>query len=240
MESDLIPSQGLFDLLDLQEVDLAIDRLLHQRQTLPVLAEYQTASGERDRVKGLLNTKQGEHKLVELDLDKAEGELEVLESKLKESETRLFGGGMGGRETEQKRLEVQGLRGQQATMESRVLELIEVVDPLRDEAASLNSDLATIEAKVSEHEAEIARAWAQIDDQIARREETKKELAAPIPPELIVLYEQLRVSKEGVAIGRLVNGTCGGCHLALSIPEQQEAAEWDPPRCLHCMRILVL
>ena len=93
---------------------------------------------------------------------------------------------------------------------------------------------------MADHEAEIASAWGQIDAQIARREETKKELAAPIPPELIVLYEQLRLSKEGVAIGRLVNGTCGGCHLALSIPEQLEAAEWEPPRCLHCMRILVM
>ena len=130
-----MPNQGLLDLLDLQEVDLAIDRLLHQRQTLPVLAEYQTASGERDRLKAHLNTKKSELKLVDLDLDKAEGELELLETKLKESETRLFAGGMGGRETEQKRLEVQALKGQQATMESRVLGLIEVVDPLRGEAA---------------------------------------------------------------------------------------------------------
>ena len=48
---------------------------------------------------------------LELDLDKAEGELELVEIKLKESETRLYAGGMSGRETEQKRLEVQSLAG---------------------------------------------------------------------------------------------------------------------------------
>jgi predicted nucleic acid-binding Zn-ribbon protein len=86
----------------------------------------------------------------------------------------------------------------------------------------------------------IAAAWRQIDAQIGRHEESKREIAATISPELINLYEQLRKSKEGVAVGRLTGGVCGGCHLTLSLPEQTEAADWDPPRCIHCMRILVL
>jgi predicted nucleic acid-binding Zn-ribbon protein len=231
---------GLADLLDLQEVDLAIDRLLHQRQTLPVLAEYQALGGIRDGVAARLAERHEVLRQAERDLDKAEGELEILENKLRESETRLFAGGMSGRETEQKRLEVQALRGQQATMESRVLELIEVVDPLRDEAKVLNEELAAHNGKLATYEAEIASAWGEIDAQIARREVTKADLAQPIPSDLMILYEQLRRSKEGVAVGRLTAGVCGGCHLSLSLPEQAEAAEWDPPRCIHCMRILVL
>ncbi|MGI8518626.1 MAG: zinc ribbon domain-containing protein [Acidimicrobiia bacterium] len=231
---------GLSDLLDLQEVDLAIDRLLHQRQTLPVLAEYQALGGVRDGVAGQIAERHDVFRQSDLDLDKAEGELEILENKLKESETRLFAGGMSGRETEQKRLEVQALRGQQATMESRVLGLIEVVDPLREESKLLNQDLARHNEKLATLEAEIASAWAEIDAQIARRESTKADLAKPISADLVILYEQLRRSKQGVAVGRLNGGVCGGCHLSLSLPEQAEAAEWDPPRCIHCMRILVL
>ncbi|MFN2485723.1 MAG: zinc ribbon domain-containing protein [Acidimicrobiia bacterium] len=231
---------GLSDLLDLQEVDLAIDRLLHQRQTLPVLAEYQALGGVRDGAAGQLAERHDVLRQSERDLDKAEGELEILENKLKESETRLFAGGMSGRETEQKRLEVQALRGQQTTMESRVLGLIEVVDPLREESKLLNQELARHNEKLATYEAEIASAWAEIDAQIARREATKAELAKPISADLMILYEQLRRSKQGVAVGRLNGGVCGGCHLSLSLPEQAEAGEWDPPRCIHCMRILVL
>jgi predicted nucleic acid-binding Zn-ribbon protein len=231
---------GLSDLLDLQDVDLTIDRLLHQRQTLPVLAEYQGQSSERDRLAAAVAAKKSELRTLDLDLDKAEGELSILENKLAESETRLFAGGMNARETEQKRLEVQALRGQQATMESRVLELIEVVDPMRSDSEKMELELAARNERVGTLEAEIAAAWGAIDAQIARREATKAELAKPIPQDLMILYEQLRRSKEGVAVGRLINGTCGGCHLALSIPEQLEAAEWEPPRCIHCMRILVL
>jgi predicted nucleic acid-binding Zn-ribbon protein len=231
---------GLLDLVDLQEVDLGIDRLLHERETLPELSVYQEAAVRRDRLARTLAEKSEVLRSRERDLDKAEGELEILEIKLKESETRLFAGGMSGRETEQKRLEVQSLRGQSEAMETRVLGGIEVVDPLGEEARRLQDELESEKALVGKLEATIAEAWGGIDAQIARREATKKEMATPIAPELMSLYEQLRRSKDGVAIGRLINGVCGGCHLSLSLPEQAEAARWDPPRCIHCMRILVL
>ncbi len=88
----------------------------------------------------------------------------------------------------------------------------------------------------------IAAAWRQIDSQIKEeRGDEDRDIADTIPPELIALYEQLRKSKEGVAsrpadrrsLRRMSSGAC-------RYPKQAEAADWDPPRCLHCMRILVL
>ena len=230
----------LSDLLDVQDVDLTIDRLIHQRQTLPELTKYQEAAGRRGGLEALRAEKGAVLRSLELDLDKAEGELEIVEIKLKESETRLYAGGMNARETEQKRLEVQSLRGQQSALEDRVLGLIDQVDPVRSEVNRIDARLTSTRAEESALEGVITEAWRQIDAQIGRQEESKREIAATIPPELISLYEQLRKSKDGVAVGRLTGGVCGGCHLALSLPEQSEAADWDPPRCLHCMRILVL
>ena len=40
---------SLADLLDLQEIDLQIDRLLEQRQSLPELAAYKAAHEEQQR-----------------------------------------------------------------------------------------------------------------------------------------------------------------------------------------------
>jgi predicted nucleic acid-binding Zn-ribbon protein len=231
---------GLEGLLDLQEVDLAIDRLLHQRQTLPELTTYQESAGSRDRLAAIQTERHTRLRALQRDLDKAEGELEILENKLKESETRLFAGGMSGRETEQKRLEVQALRGQQSAMEEKVLALIELVDPLSAEFDDAARELGAAEGEVKDLEARIAEAWQRIDAQIARQEGIKTELAKPIPADLMTLYEQLRRSKEGVAISRMSGAVCGGCHLSLSKPEQAEAADWDPPRCIHCMRILVI
>jgi predicted nucleic acid-binding Zn-ribbon protein len=61
----------------------------------------------------------------------------------------------------------------------------------------------------------------------------------PIDPELLDLYENLRSHKEGVAVAAYDHGVCGGCHMALSPAEQEEAFSGDLPRCVHCRRILV-
>jgi len=236
----MIEIPGLADLLDLQDVDLAIDRLLHQRETLPELAEYQSAASQRDLLDAEHQQLFDQMRDLERDADKAEGELELLELKLKESETRLFAGGMSGRETEQKRLEVQSLRGQQGAMEERVLAILDRLDPLREEVGRVDRARSEVAGEMARLEGVISGAWKEIDSQIGRREATKRDLASPISEALLSLYRQLRKTKEGVAVGRLDGGVCGGCHLALSLPEQSEATKWDPPRCIHCLRILVI
>jgi predicted nucleic acid-binding Zn-ribbon protein len=233
------PAQ-LADLLDLQQEDLAIDRLLHRRQTLPELAQLATASDQKARLDAELARLSDELRGLERDADKAEGELELVELKLRESETRLYAGGMSARETEQKRMEVLALRGQQGALEERVLGVLDLLDPVRVEAARLQAEQATVTAEIDRLQALVAAAWKEIDAEIARHERRKAEIAAPIATDLLDVYEHLRETKEGVAVGRLEAGICGGCHLALSRPEQAEAATWQPPRCIHCMRILVI
>ena len=230
---------ALSDLLDLQEVDIQIDRLLDRRQSLPELARYREANAARREADERRDEVADRHRATSLELDKAEGELDMLESRLKESETRLYAGGMSGRETEHKRLEVTSLRGQQTALEERVLKLLDSREALDAELAAAEEAIAHASQVETELESKIAEQWKEIDLELGRREDRKSEIAPSIPDDLLELYETLRKSKEGVAVGRLEHGHCGGCHLALSSPEQSEAQEYDPPRCTHCRRILV-
>lgn len=230
---------SLADLLDLQEVDLQIDRLLERRQSLPELDAYKNAHEElagletdRDRAAAVL-------KQLELDLDKAEGELQLLEIKLDEHETRLFAGGMSARETEHMRLEVQSLKAQKGSLEEKVLGQLEEVDPAREKVEEIESSMREVEATKTRLEAAIKQEWKQIDAELARKEERKAEALAPIPPDLLELYDKLRGIKEGVAVAPFDHGVCGGCHMTLSPAEQEEAFRADIPRCVHCRRILV-
>jgi len=230
---------SLADLLDLQEIDLQIDRLLDQRQSLPELAEYKAAHEEVQANESERDERMGELKRLELDLDKAEGELEILESKLDEHETRLFAGGMSGRETEHMRLEVQSLRGQQSAMEEKVLGQLETVDPARAAVEEVEADLERINTRKSELEKSIKQQWKTIDAELARREDAKSKALAPIDSDLLELYESLRGIKEGVAVASYDHGVCGGCHMTLSPAEHDEVFASDLPRCVHCRRILV-
>lgn len=230
---------ALADLLDVQQLDLEIDRLLHRRSSLPELERYRLTQEQIDDLEDRIATVADELRQIELDTDKAEGELELLEIKLQEQETRLFAGGMSARETEHMRLEVQSLRGQQGASEERVLGLLERLDPARENFGRLDAEREVLTGDKTELEGRITAEWRTIDAEIARREERKREALEPIPADLVDLYEKLRTTKEGVAIGRLDDDTCGGCHMRLSRAEVVEATKSDPPRCVHCRRILV-
>ena len=230
---------SLADLLDVQNLDLQIDRLLEKRQSLPELDVYKTVhsrlqelEAKRDASAEILNQ-------LELQVDKSEGELEILEIKLNEHETRLFAGGMSARETEFMRLEVQGLRGQREAMEERVLQMLEDIDPARDEVKSLETEIEAADSEKVELEASIKLQWKEIDGELARKEDRKKEAVRPIDDDLMELYEKLRRIKEGVAVASYDRNVCGGCHMAFSPAEQEEAFSSDLPRCVHCRRILV-
>lgn len=230
---------SLADLLDLQEIDLQIDRLLDQRQSLPELDEYKTQHDVVKRLDSELESRSESLRTIELNLDKAEGELEILEIKLDEHETRLFAGGMSARETEHMRLEVQSLRAQKGAMEERVLALLEEVDPARGLVDETNRDIEAANQRKDDLESAIKSQWKTIDAELARKEERKKSALEPIDEELLELYEKLRGIKEGVAVASYDHGVCGGCHMTLSPAEQDEAFDADLPRCVHCRRILV-
>lgn len=231
---------ALADLLDVQALDLEIDRLLHRRASLPELERYRAAQAQIDEIEARIADLSGRLRALELEADKAEGELELLEIKLDEHETRLFAGGMSARETEHMRLEVESLRGQREASETRVLTLLDRLDPLRADLEGASATLAALVAERDQLEEAITAEWRVIDAELARKEERKREALAPVPPELVELYDKLRAAKEGVAIGRLDDGVCGGCHMRLSPREVTEAAASQPPRCVHCRRLLVI
>lgn len=230
---------SLGDLLEVQALDLEIDRLLDRRQSLPELDAYKTAHDRLTELEGRRVEAEQALRQLELDLDKAEGELELLELKLDEHETRLFAGGMSARETEHMRLEVQSLRGQKGTLEERALGLMENVDPARAAVEELAREMEEVAAGKTSLEASIKDQWKEIDAELARKEEKKREAVVPIPADLMELYEDLRRLKEGVAVAAFDHGVCGGCHMALSPAERDEVFSSDLPRCSHCRRLLV-
>ncbi len=230
---------GLADLLDVQKIDLDIDRLLDRRQSLPELDEYRAVHEKLQKLERKRETAASALRELELAMDKADGELSILESKLKENETRLFAGGMSGRETEYMRLEVESLRGQREAMETRVLGMLDELDPARDEVAGLTKKIERATEESNRLNEAIRAEWKKIDAELARKESLKSEGLAPIDRDLVELYEDLRRLKEGVGIAAFENGVCGGCHMALSPAEREEAFSGDLPRCVHCRRILV-
>jgi len=162
---------SLADLLDVQDLDLQIDRLLARRQSLPELDAYKGAHEREQELTTEIQTAAGELKTLELEFDKSEGELQILEAKLTEHETRLFAGGMRASETEHMRLEVQSLHGQQEALEERVLAMLERLDPAREQMADLEARRDAVTQEKAGYEDAIKSEWKLIDAELARKEE---------------------------------------------------------------------
>jgi len=231
--------RSLEDLLDLQVVDLEIDRLLHRRQSMEELALYRRAHEELSGLDARLAEAEDRLRRHSLDADKAQGELDVAEQKLQREERRLYAGGLSAREAEAMRLEVESLRRHITEREDRILELLGAREEVEIEVRGLREQRAAAQVEKDRLDAIIKAEWRVIDADIARAEARKRDLVPLIAPELLTLYEELRPHKEGVAVGRLAEGVCGGCHLRLTAAEQVQALREYPPRCLHCRRLLV-
>lgn len=230
----------LEDLLDLQSVDLEIDRLLDERATLPALDEYKVTHEAAEAAAAELSIVAEEAQRIHLALDKSDGELTIAEEKRDSEERRLYAGGLNARETDALMKEVEMLKRQTTEMEEQTLALMEERDNHKTVVDAHQAALDKLKADEARLEAAIKTAWAEIDAEVAKQEAKKVEAVKLVEAELMEAYEELRPIKDGVAVGRLGEGICGGCHLRLSEAEQLQAAKSDPPRCVHCRRILIL
>lgn len=231
--------RSLADLLDLQAVDLEIDRLLELRGSLPELEAYRSAHEETIRLRRARDEAQERLTATTRELDRVTGELGLVEEKAEREQNRLYAGGLSARDADYLRREVEMLRGRISDMEEQALELMERRELEEAEVQRLSEELVDAERERSRLEELISEEWRRIDAEIAAKEARKAEIVPLVDPELLSLYEDLRSRREGAVVGTLVGRVCGVCHLQLSAAEEVEALASRPPRCLHCRAILV-
>ena len=228
-----------YDLVALQSVDLEIDRVERRKVTLPELQELRRLHEQRKSVESQHGDASDDLRNLDLNFNRVNGELQIMEERLEIAEKKLFGGGMSSKETENRRLEVESLRVRIDRQESEALDLMEERDRTESRLGALSAELDEARRRESEVGALVRKAWEKMDARLEKLRSERDGLAFPVPSAVMDMYENLRRDRGGVAAGRLEGSTCGGCHLALSESERQEAGESDPPRCPHCRRILV-
>lgn len=226
-------------LLDVQAVDVGIDRLLARRSGLPMLEEYKTVHKRLLRLEAELGEARTGLREVGLGLDRAEGEMALDEEKLEREERRLYAGGLSARDATHLRDEVEMLRRRISDREDEVLVLMEQREAGEARLAELEEEHSRVGAEKDRLEAAIGAEWSAIDGDVASLRDRKAAMVGSVDPQLLDLYEGMRPSKDGVAVAVMAERVCGGCHLALSAAEEAQVLKGWPPRCIHCRRILV-
>lgn len=235
----------LAPLLDLQNLDLARDRLVVERAALPERAAIlasRAAAEQLDVDHGALAEQNRALSASEHDLG---DEVAAVAARAKDVETTLYSGTVRASKeltALQEEIRLHGVR--QSELESRELELLEEIDRV-DRAMAENRAAHT---RTSDELTRLAEALTlaerAIDAELAKLDGARQGLLGSIPAEIVVTYERLRTRERlvGRAATALVEGGCGGCRMKLPVLEYNRMKlkpEDALLLCVHCGRILV-
>ena len=228
-------------LLDIQELDTAIDRLRSRIRALEAGEDAAAALGEAneaERQMGELRLRLDE---LSRDQMRFEHEIESMSQKAEAEERRMFDGSVANaRELDSIRHEVDNLKKRRSDREDELLALMEVREELESQERASAERSEALRARVEEVSGVAADELERLRIELKERSEAREALAETVDPEYLELYEDLRPQKKGIAAVALVDGVCQGCHEQLSsvYVDRLKRSE-GPKRCEHCRRILV-
>jgi predicted nucleic acid-binding Zn-ribbon protein len=229
-------------LLDIQELDTVIDRLMVKMRALETGEDAATAlaeANEAERLMGELRLRLDE---LSRDQMRFEHEIDSMSQKAAAEERRLFDGSVANaRELDSITHEVDNLKKRRSDREDELLALMEVREDLEAQERAAAERSEALRARVAEVSSVAADELERLRTDLKERSEARAALAETVDPEYLELYEELRPQKKGVAAVALIDGVCQGCHEQLSSVYVDRLKRVEgPKRCEHCRRILVI
>ena len=237
-----VDAPSLHQLLVLQTEDTAIKRLEDKRGSLPEAARLAEVNENLAELNSDLEIATKQHDEIAREQDKLEGEIAIAEQKITREEERLFSGAVSNpKELGALQAEVAMLKRKRSELEDLLLEVM----VQKEDAVSTLERLKTEQAESSQTAENLTRRVAELIEEIDRELEDhgarRQAALAPIPPDLVALYEKIRATKNGVGAAALEAGTCQGCHTKLPNKEVERIrAEGGLQRCENCRRILIV
>jgi len=237
------PTSDLKRLLDLQRVDSAIDRLNQRKADLPEQRTLDEVTAELDQARSAHDAKKTELDAVARDQSKLEGEVQMVDDKIKHESNRLYGGDITSpKELASIQAELDALRRRKNHLEDQDLEVMERREAIDKDMAGLTERLGELEGRSTASAAARDTAAVEIENELSKNAAARASIVPDIDPELLETYEELRPKKGGVAAAALEGGVCRGCGVSLSpvkLDQIRHGEGGDLVRCENCRRILV-
>ena len=228
-------------LLDLARIDQAVAAAEHRRRTLPELAQIADGTATVERLRGALVRGQAEIGDLDRESRKLDQEIDAVRARAKRDSDRLAAGVAPARDLENMQHELVSLARRQSTLEDEALELMERRETADAQVTQVDAELATARADLQAAEQRRDDAFADIDDEIARVTAERAGLTDGMPADLLALYDQIR-SRGRTAAAALNGPRCEACRMDLDRSALNDI--WAAPpdavvRCSECGAILI-
>ena len=230
-------------LLDLQELDSRADQLRHQRETLAELAEIATLTASRAELDGRRRDAQIAVDDLTAEQAKVDADVEQVKARRKRDQDRMDQGLISNpKDLERMQGELESLQRRITTLEDEELEVMGRLEDAQRDLDALTAEVAAADERLATLAAARDSKTADIDADLEKTTQQRGPATEAIPDDLLALYDRLRASKNGVAVGALRARECGGCRLSLDPAELasiRAAAADEVIRHEECQRILV-
>jgi len=237
-----VTRESIRPLLDLQRVDSTLDRLKQRKADLPEQRALDELTAQRAETQ---KSMAGRHEAFDMsarDQSKLEAEIASMEDKIAHESNRLYSGDISNpKELAAIQAELDGLRRRKQHVEDQ---LLDVMEGREKSEAALNETKGAIDELAGRIDAATATrdaAAVEIEKELAEAEAERGDIVPRIPEEVLVIYEDLRLKKNGIGAAKLDGNVCRGCGVSLS-PLAMDKIRRDPDtliRCENCRRILV-
>ena len=137
--------------------------------------------------------------------------------------------------------EISFLMGKEAEIEDQILEIMLLIDQLKEELIQQQKVFDGEQAKNNEQRAEYEKETNALKSQIADFQEKRLNFQPKIHPDLINRYQEWFKRQGTGLISLVVDNACGSCHLRIPPQTLQQARKNEQIiRCGSCQRILYI
>ncbi len=224
-------------LWDLQEVDLALDRIAHELEEIE--HHLQDPAILQELAQQIASLESELHRITVRQTD-LELEIAGLSEHIEELEKRLYGGYISNpREIEAAQQKSEEMRRRRSHLEDELLELMETQETLDADHQHLTERLKAEKARWDAIRSGLLEKQEHLITEQNHLIERRSKLVARIAPDVVIVYERLRRAKGGMAVSRLKNRVCEAC--GVEVPrsvERQVKYEEGIVYCPTCGRIL--
>jgi hypothetical protein len=233
--------RGLDRILELQELDTAIDRLEQRREQLEAGEELSASRKEMEEAEARLGEIRLASDAVASESRRLEHEIESMDAKLVAEEKRMYDGSIANaKELEALQHEIASLKDRRSRSEDALLEHMQRAEDLDGRTGGADEDVVAARARVEALGGDAIRELDAIAAELEAKRSARQALATGFDEDLLELYEDQRRQKHGVGAAAIVDGVCQACHEQLSAVELDRLKRADGvKRCEYCRRIVV-
>jgi predicted nucleic acid-binding Zn-ribbon protein len=225
------------DLYSLQEVDLALEANNQaQKRVSALIGESQIVL----KAKARLAEEQNNMGKFTSQQKSIEWEIDDLTVKIKDTEKKLYGGKIfNSKELSSLQQETDDLKKRRSVLEDKSLGLMDDLELTTKAIASSKDELAKLEIEWQAQQKQLIVELEQLKADQITSESNRQQNIALIDADTLFTYQELR-KRKGVAVAKVEQGICQGCHITLPNTDLQRAKGGGVVRCSSCGRIIFL